>query len=316
MGSRQDDVVLSAASDVTASLRRTHAMLSQELQQSRFAQETLHASTAALRELSTRYSRVDELMMSSRRLITDLVRKNKSDSWYYEKAIYTLAGTLAWLIFRRWLYGPLWLFVWMPFKWVWWSVVILFSGGGGSSVGVQKPVVSPVKEPVHVPFEQSREEVEKERMPHIETVETIIEQANKLRYTPSPSPEPEEPESYEEEPEEIVLPTAGQRHKQEEVQEDDHIEQQEEPESEPEPVQPNPKKRMMEVSDEEMGIPEPAPEQEPETVQPNPRKRMMEVPGEEMGIPEPAAEQEPEVVQSNPRKRMMEAPEEGGHDEL
>lgn len=37
----QDDLVLSASSDVTAALRRTHNLMTAELERSRFAQETL-----------------------------------------------------------------------------------------------------------------------------------------------------------------------------------------------------------------------------------------------------------------------------------
>ena len=37
----QDDLVLGASSDVTAALRRTHNLMTSELERSRFAQETL-----------------------------------------------------------------------------------------------------------------------------------------------------------------------------------------------------------------------------------------------------------------------------------
>lgn len=74
------------------------------------------------------------MLLKSRRLITDLVRKNKSDSWYYEKAIYIMVTTLVWLIIRRFLYGPFYLFVWVPLKLCWWmlSLVASIIGAGGN----------------------------------------------------------------------------------------------------------------------------------------------------------------------------------------
>ncbi|KAI5786340.1 hypothetical protein DFH27DRAFT_461672, partial [Peziza echinospora] len=129
----QDELILNASNDITSSLKRTHNMLSAELSRSQFASETLHSSTQALKELSTRYSTFDDLLLKSRRLITDLVRKNKSDAWYYEKAIYIMVVTIVWLIVRRFLYGPVYLLVWLPLKLSWW-VLSLFGtiiGAGG-----------------------------------------------------------------------------------------------------------------------------------------------------------------------------------------
>ncbi|KAF8476077.1 Sec20-domain-containing protein [Kalaharituber pfeilii] len=129
----QEELVLNASSDITSSLRRSHALLSSELSRSQFASETLEASTQALKELSTRYSAFDDLLLKSRRLITDLVRKNKSDAWYYEKAIYIMLATVIWLIVRRFLYGPIYLFIWLPLKLCWWllSMAALLIGAGG-----------------------------------------------------------------------------------------------------------------------------------------------------------------------------------------
>ena len=112
-------------------------MLSAELSRSQFASETLHSSTQALKELSTRYSTFDDLLLKSRRLITDLVRKNKSDAWYYEKAIYIMVVTIVWLIVRRFLYGPIYLLVWLPLRLSWWVLslfgTIIGAGGGFES---------------------------------------------------------------------------------------------------------------------------------------------------------------------------------------
>jgi protein transport protein SEC20 len=87
-----------------------------ELSRSRFAQETLEQSTAALADLGERYSDLNTLLANSRTLVTTLLKSTKSDTWYLETTFYILITTIIWLIFRRWLYGPLtWFLVW-PLK--------------------------------------------------------------------------------------------------------------------------------------------------------------------------------------------------------
>lgn len=107
-----------------------------------FATETLHASTAALTDLSSRYSTFDDIVASSRELITDLIRKNKSDRWYYEHAIYLLISTLIWILIRRLVWGPVWLFVGVPFKLIWWTLTcfawVIGVGGNGGVAELQK----------------------------------------------------------------------------------------------------------------------------------------------------------------------------------
>ncbi|TKA81364.1 hypothetical protein B0A49_00271 [Cryomyces minteri] len=112
----QDEVLVGASSDVTAALRRTHQLMQSELSRSRFAQETLEQSTAALADLSEQYGSLDSLLSSSRSLLSTLLRSQKSDTWYLETAFYILLTTIFWLFFRRLLYGPLWWFLWLPLK--------------------------------------------------------------------------------------------------------------------------------------------------------------------------------------------------------
>lgn len=76
----------------------------------------LEQSTAAISSLSESYSSLDTLLASSRSLASSLLRSQKSDTWYLETAFYVLIGTIAWLLFRRILYGPMWWLVWLPFK--------------------------------------------------------------------------------------------------------------------------------------------------------------------------------------------------------
>ncbi|KAF7198640.1 Protein transport protein sec20 [Pseudocercospora fuligena] len=102
----KDEILVNASSDVTSALRRTHALLSTELERSRFAQETFDESTTALKQLGEEYSNLDNILSNSRNLLSTLVRSQKSDTWYLETAFYVLVTTLIWLVFRRILYGP------------------------------------------------------------------------------------------------------------------------------------------------------------------------------------------------------------------
>ncbi|KAI9680002.1 MAG: hypothetical protein M1817_005017 [Caeruleum heppii] len=112
----QDELVANASSDVTASLRRTHQLMQAELGRSQFAHDTLQESTQALTSLSESYSSLQGLLTSSRTLLGTLLRSQKSDTWYLETAFYILISTIVWLVFRRFFYGPLWWFVWLPLK--------------------------------------------------------------------------------------------------------------------------------------------------------------------------------------------------------
>lgn len=87
-----------------------------ELSRSRFAQETLEQSTAALKSLDETYSDLNTLLANTKTLVGTLLTSTKSDTWYLETTFYILITTIIWLIFRRWLYGPLTWFVWWPLK--------------------------------------------------------------------------------------------------------------------------------------------------------------------------------------------------------
>ena len=132
----QDELALNASSDVTAALRRTHALLQSNIEQSQFAQQTLDESTSALASLSENYSNLDTLLKNSGGLMRQLIKSNKSDTWYLTTAFYILVVTLAWLIFRRILYGPTWWLLWQPLKLIWWLSATLLSTMG--IVGRQK----------------------------------------------------------------------------------------------------------------------------------------------------------------------------------
>ena len=114
----QEELLVNASSDVTAALRRTHNLMTAELQRSRFAQETLENSTKDLAALSESYNNLDTLLSSSRSLVSSLIYSQKSDTWYLESAFYILGATIAWLVFRRLIYGPGWWLLYLPTKWI------------------------------------------------------------------------------------------------------------------------------------------------------------------------------------------------------
>ena len=122
----QDELALNASSDVTAALRRTHDLMQGNIQQSQFAQQTLDESSATIASLSESYGGVGDLLKGSRGLVGQLLKSQKSDTWYLETAFWILAVTISWLVFRRLIYGPLWwfslLFVSLPLKGLWWLV--------------------------------------------------------------------------------------------------------------------------------------------------------------------------------------------------
>ncbi|KAF9736296.1 hypothetical protein PMIN04_007443 [Paraphaeosphaeria minitans] len=115
-GLNESEIVTQASSDVTAALRRTHQLMQSELSRSRFAQETLEQSTAALADLGEKYSDLNTLLANSKTLVTTLLKSQKSDTWYLETTFYILITTVIWLVFRRWLYGPISLLILWPLK--------------------------------------------------------------------------------------------------------------------------------------------------------------------------------------------------------
>lgn len=135
----KDELLLTASSDLTASLRRTHDLIKDQLSQSRFAQETLEESNAALKELNTRYGALDDLLSKSRGLLGSLLRSQKSDTWYLETSMRILIGVIGWLLFRRLLYGPLWWFVLYPLKFGWFVIASIVRSGTGKPLNVPKP---------------------------------------------------------------------------------------------------------------------------------------------------------------------------------
>ncbi|KAH6853815.1 Sec20-domain-containing protein, partial [Chaetomium sp. MPI-CAGE-AT-0009] len=130
--SRDQDDVLTTSSDITLALQRTHALIAGEVAKSAFATQTLAESSAALAELQRSYEGLDGLLARSRDLVGTLVRAQKSDTWYLRAALRLLLATLAWLVFRRFLYGPLWWVLWLPLRTGWRVTRGVAQLGGGA----------------------------------------------------------------------------------------------------------------------------------------------------------------------------------------
>lgn len=87
--------------------------------------ETLEEGTANLKTLDSTYARVGGMLSNSGQLLGVLMKSTKSDTWYLETTFWMLVAVLGWLVFRRFLYGPLWWIVWLPLR-------IVFKTGSGA----------------------------------------------------------------------------------------------------------------------------------------------------------------------------------------
>ena len=139
----QDELAVRAAEDVTIALRRVHNQLEGELSTSQFAQQTLDESQQALNNLATSYAGTTDLLKTSRGFVGQLVRSNKSDTWFLKTSFYLLAATIIWLIYRRLLYGPMMLLIIWPLKMMWWVSMKSFGvvlGGRSEATAISMPV--------------------------------------------------------------------------------------------------------------------------------------------------------------------------------
>lgn len=128
INSQNDTSLLTAANDVTLALKRTHALLEQELEKSTLSLETLDHSSQTLRQLEHQYSTFDVLLRGSKRLIIELERADKWDRWMIYGGLAVFGLTCLWIVYKRILRGPLGLVIWGVGK-------VLGSGTAVSSVG-------------------------------------------------------------------------------------------------------------------------------------------------------------------------------------
>lgn len=175
--------MISASSDVTESMRRTHDLMAAELSKSDFAHNTLRESTVALSQLSENYSSLDTMLSSSRALLGTLLKSQKTDTWYLQSAFYILLVTICWLIWRRLLWGPTWWLVWLPLK-------LLFRGAVGVSNTVGRRGTSPGSDSATVQSMPQQVQMNNEGIPTAqvnhqslnpqESSESIIEEVGKI----------------------------------------------------------------------------------------------------------------------------------------
>jgi protein transport protein SEC20 len=72
------------------------------------------------------------------RLVTQLMKSNKSDTWYLMTARTFLLVVLVWLVWRRLLWGPTWWLLWMPLK-IMYTTLMAIMGPFGVSSDVGEP---------------------------------------------------------------------------------------------------------------------------------------------------------------------------------
>lgn len=130
----KEDIERNAAEDVTRALRRTHNAMTANIGQSQATQQALDETQEMLKGLAETYGGTGDMLRNSRALVGSLVRSNKSDTWYLQTSFYLMVVTIAWLVFRRILYGPLWWLVWLPIKLLW-SLMAVGMGAVASKDG-------------------------------------------------------------------------------------------------------------------------------------------------------------------------------------
>ncbi|KAI8961731.1 Sec20-domain-containing protein [Daldinia sp. FL1419] len=237
----KEEQMLSASSDVTESMRRTHDLMAAELSKSDFAHNTLRESTAALSQLSENYSGLDTMLSNSRALLGTLLKSQKTDTWYLQSAFYLLVVTIGWLIFRRLLWGPTWWLVWLPLKLIFKSTVGVSNAVSRRNAQVSSPDLDPL--------------ATQSRSPQVHMNNEGVQTAQ-VSYRSEGSRESTEAKDIVEEVDRIINNETVEEEESPEVEEDSR--QTEETEkgetvlrerNEEEPL--NPKKRMMEAEVEE-----------------------------------------------------------------
>ncbi len=146
--SEEDQQVVAASSEATRGLHRLRDNIEKALLVSTATHENLEESSAAMAQVGESYMSLDTMLASSRELLATLVKSQKSDTWYLQTSMYMLLATLGWLVFRRWMYGPLWWLVWLPLRVMFRTSVGVGSAVVGSGGGASAPEEVVVREHV------------------------------------------------------------------------------------------------------------------------------------------------------------------------
>lgn len=120
-----DDRVLEASHDITASIRRMHHMAQTEALKSSINVEELDASTKQLKQLESKYTAFDVMLSGSQRLIRHLEQADRWDRIYMQAALAFLGGVVLWILWHRILWRLLRIFVLPIVKLVLWPVLKL-----------------------------------------------------------------------------------------------------------------------------------------------------------------------------------------------
>lgn len=104
--------LLTAANDVTLALKRTHALLEQELEKSTLSLDTLDYSSQTLRQLDQSYGTFDVLLRGSKRLIVELELADKWDRWSIYGALAVFGLVCLWIVYKRIFRFPVGMIIW------------------------------------------------------------------------------------------------------------------------------------------------------------------------------------------------------------
>lgn len=106
------NAVLQSSSEVTAELRRTHSLLSEELYKSAYSQELLQQSTETLRRLEEEYSFFGSVLTTSKKVMKELESADRVDRLYIYGSLAFCASAISWVIYRRLFSRPVNMLIW------------------------------------------------------------------------------------------------------------------------------------------------------------------------------------------------------------
>lgn len=106
------NAVLQASSDVTAELRRTHALMSEELSKSALSRELLAESSTTLAKLGQEYSTFGIVLNGSKRLLKELERADRADQVWIGGSFIFFILVSAYVVYKRVLARPVKAVLW------------------------------------------------------------------------------------------------------------------------------------------------------------------------------------------------------------
>lgn len=111
-GNARSAAVLQASSDVTAGLRKTHALMSEELSRTALSQELLDESSATLERLNEEYTTFGTILIGSKRLLKELENADRIDQLWIWGSFGFFCLVVAFILYRRILSRPVNALIW------------------------------------------------------------------------------------------------------------------------------------------------------------------------------------------------------------